>query len=58
MGRIQTGSYKKDGKTVYTTDVIADRVEFLGSKERTPKNPETTFEDYGSFSAVTESVPF
>ena len=33
MGRIQTGSYKnKDGQTVYTTDVIADRVEFIGSK--------------------------
>lgn len=31
MGRIQTGSYKnRDGQTVYTTDVIADRVEFLG----------------------------
>ena len=30
QGRIQTGSYQdKDGKTVYTTDVIADRVEFL-----------------------------
>ena len=29
-GRIQTGSYKdKDGKTVYTTEVYADRVEFL-----------------------------
>lgn len=31
-GRIQTGSYKnREGQTVYTTDVIADRVEFLGS---------------------------
>lgn len=30
QGRIQTGSYKnKNGDTVYTTDVIADRVEFL-----------------------------
>jgi single-strand DNA-binding protein len=29
-GRIQTGSYKdKEGKTVYTTEVYADRVEFL-----------------------------
>jgi len=29
-GRLQTGSYKnKDGATVYTTDVVADRVEFL-----------------------------
>lgn len=31
QGRIQTGSYtKQDGTKVYTTDVIADRVEFLG----------------------------
>ena len=30
QGRIQTGSYTKDGVTVYTTDVVADRVEFLG----------------------------
>ena len=30
QGRIQTGSYQnKDGVTVYTTDVVADRVEFL-----------------------------
>lgn len=29
QGRIQTGKYEKDGKTVYTTDVLADRVEFL-----------------------------
>ncbi|MDO5331512.1 MAG: single-stranded DNA-binding protein [Bacillota bacterium] len=28
-GRIQTGSYEKDGRKVYTTDVIADRVQFL-----------------------------
>lgn len=32
-GRIQTGSYKdKDGKTVYTTEVFAERIEFLGDK--------------------------
>ena len=31
-GRIQTGSYEKDGKKVYTTDVVIDRVEFCGSK--------------------------
>ena len=31
-GRIETGSYKnREGVTVYTTDVVADRVEFLGS---------------------------
>lgn len=32
MGRIQTGSYKKHDETVYTTDVVADRVEFMGAK--------------------------
>lgn len=31
QGRIQTGSYKnREGVTVYTTDIVADRVEFLG----------------------------
>lgn len=31
QGRIQTGSYKnRNGETVYTTDVEAERVEFLG----------------------------
>lgn len=30
QGRLQTGSYKnKHGETVYTTDVVANRVEFL-----------------------------
>lgn len=34
QGRLQTGSYtNKDGVTVYTTDVIADRIEFLDRGE-------------------------
>lgn len=32
-GRIQTGSYEKDGHKVYTTDVIIDRLEFLSPRE-------------------------
>jgi single-strand DNA-binding protein len=31
-GRIQTGSYDKDGQKVYTTDVVADQVGFAESK--------------------------
>lgn len=32
-GRIQTGSYEnKDGQKVYTTEVLAERVEFVESK--------------------------
>ena len=35
-GRIQTGSYtNKDGQKVYTTDVLVERVEFVGSKNET-----------------------
>lgn len=33
QGRIQTGSYQnRDGQTVYTTDVVANRVEFVGGR--------------------------
>lgn len=31
-GRIQTGSYEKDGRTVYTTDILVESVEFVESK--------------------------
>ena len=39
-GRIQTGSYQgKDGHTVYTTDVVADKVEFLSTKPNNSNPP-------------------
>lgn len=31
QGHIQTGSYEKEGKQVYTTDVVVDRFEFIES---------------------------
>lgn len=36
-GRIQTGSYqdKETGKSVYTTDIVADNIEYLDSANRT-----------------------
>lgn len=33
IGRIQTGSYDKDGQKVYTTDVIVNSFEFSGEKK-------------------------
>lgn len=40
QGRIQTGSYKnRNGETVYTTDVVADRVEFLGGNNQQQAQP-------------------
>ena len=60
QGRLQTGSYTdKNGNTVYTTDVVADRVEFL---ERAEKSEAREAEPVPQgFAAVDESefdVPF
>lgn len=32
VGRIQTGSYEKNGQRFFTTDIVAEHVEFLDSK--------------------------
>lgn len=39
-GRLQTGSYEKDGETKYTTDVIAEKVTFLSSKKEAMETQE------------------
>lgn len=39
VGRIQTGSYtNRDGQKVYTTDVVAEEVEFVESKNASSGN--------------------
>ena len=47
---VQTGSYQKDGKTIYTTDLIADRIEYLtkAEKEPTPQTELTPPADLGA----------
>ena len=67
MGRIQTGSYKnRSGDTVYTTDVVAERVEFLGGGQETkadtlPKGqaqiPDISYDETG-FMTADDDVPF
>ncbi len=49
QGHIQTGSYQKDGKTIYTTDVIGDHIEFLGSSN-TEKRDNNSYHNYGGYS--------
>ena len=64
IGRIQTGSYEKDGQRVYTTDVIADRIEFIGSANQTATEEETSaaakadwkIED--TFAKAEDDIPF
>ncbi len=47
QGRIQTGSYDKNGTTVYTTDVIADRVEFLEWRDKNGDNGQSMHQNMG-----------
>ena len=62
QGRLQTGSYTdKNGNTVHTTDVIADRVEFLEWGEKQQSKPQEQEPVPQGFAAVNESefdVPF
>ena len=60
QGRIQTGSYEKDGQKVFTTDVIASRVEFIDFKDKTPQNAnESEIEGFAGFARVDDSdIPF
>lgn len=69
-GRLETGSYEdKNGNKVYTTDVIADRVEFLGSSENSSgrndrrsgqqkMNPADYDDIPDSFQATDDDMPF
>lgn len=51
QGRIQTGSYtNQEGVKVYTTDVVANNVEFLDPKSQEPAQQ--------GFTAVDEDIPF
>ena len=68
QGRLQTGSYtNKDGVTVHTTDVVADRVEFLewgNPSEETQSKPEPQTEPQtdevapSGFTQLEEDIPF
>lgn len=43
QGKIQTGSYQdKDGKTVYTTDIIGDKIDILEWGDRQPSQSTET----------------
>lgn len=66
VGRIQTGSYQaQDGTTRYTTDVVADNVRFLSSKNDTGAGndfvdsmPDYSMGDASQQPANLESDPF
>lgn len=74
-GPLRTGSYKdKDGRTVYTTDVWAEEVEFLNSAQHDQGRPQVNVDEVqkqaddllmpalydlpDSFAAAEDDVPF
>ncbi len=51
-GRIQTRSYEKDGQTRYMTEIVADRVQFIGGNNSSNNKRGSSFTGGGS------DVPF
>lgn len=60
QGRLQTGSYEKDGVKHYTTDIIASNIEFLG-KPKQDSNDSSIREQSDipeGFAMIDEGIPF
>ena len=61
QGRIQTGSYDKDGVKIYTTEINATNVEFLefGDKQNNNNQPSGDFGGIEGFHpADNDDIPF
>lgn len=55
IGHIRTGSYEKNGQRIYTTDVVADAIEFLEQKPQS--KPAEDYSNSG-YSATEDDIPF
>ena len=60
VGRIQTGNYTdKDGKKVYTTDVVVEHIDFLERKADTEKPSEPVQQPLPGFEKLEgDDIPF
>ena len=62
VGRMQTGSYEnKEGKKVYTTDVIVDKFDFIsqGNKEQAKNKKDNSLEGLEEIEVLDEGeIPF
>ena len=54
-GKIHTDSYEKDGKKIYTTDIQADRVEFIGRNNSGSESSAAALDN--PFDAQEDQVP-
>lgn len=55
FGRIETGSYKKGDSTIYTTNLICERLEFVDFKEKDEKKDDIILPD---FKEIDGDIPF
>ncbi len=59
VGRIQTGKYQhNDGHTVYTTEVVADRVSFVGDKLTYEQEERLAIQEADSDPVTMTDLPF
>lgn len=62
VGRIQTGSYtSREGQKVYTTDIVAEELEFCESKKEESKPeepPMATADNFVPAGDIDEELPF
>ena len=59
QGRLQTGSYEKDGVRHYTTDIIASNIEFLGKPKQDSNASISEQNDIPEgFAMIDEEFPF
>ena len=66
-GRLQTGSYEKEGQRVYTTDIIVESFSFAGNSEKQEprqapqkQKPAPQQDSFNGFQAIDgdDSIPF
>lgn len=58
QGRIQTGSYEKDGQTVYTTDVVVSNIEYIDWKDSNSNNNDYHHQEEQERPYSNSRVPF
>ena len=56
VGRIQTGSYEKDGQKIYTTDIVVEEHEFCEAKNNSSSSTQPQNNDF-STSALDDFSP-
>ena len=60
-GRIQTGSYEKDGKKIYTTDIVVEAHEFCENKGQAEEKPKPSTDNDGFMNipdGIDDELPF